>query len=98
MHHFKVLKDYLLLLILLLHMLQLVVTQIIQWVLKKSFLPRAEINNYNVLIYGRNSYDQQMNDIIKQYDEVKKKYQQGMVMIIQPVVYRIMDISKTITD
>ena len=79
-------------------MLQLVVTQIIQWVLKKSFLPRAEINNYNVLIYGRNSYDQQMNDIIKQYDEVKKKYQQGMVMIIQPVVYRIMDISKTITD
>ena len=65
---------------------------------KKSFLPRAEINNYNVLIYGRNSYDQQMNDIIKQYDEVKKKYQQGMVMIIQPVVYRIMDISKTITD
>ena len=72
MHHFKVLKDYLLLLILLLHMLQLVVTQIIQWVLKKSFLPRAEINNYNVLIYGRNSYDQPMNDIIKQYDEVKK--------------------------
>ena len=98
MQHFKELKDYLLLLILLLHMLQLVVTQIIQWVLKKSFLPRAEINNYNVLIYGRNSYDQQMNDIIKQYDEVKKKYQQVMVMIIQPVVYRIMDISKTITD
>ena len=39
---------------------------------KKYFLPRGEIKNYNVLIDGRNFYDQQINDIIKQYHEVRK--------------------------
>ena len=39
---------------------------------KKYFLPRGEIKNYNVLIDGRNFYDQPINDIIKQYDEVRK--------------------------
>ena len=39
---------------------------------KKYFLPRGEINNYNVLIDGRNFYDQPINDLIKQYDEVRK--------------------------
>ena len=38
----------------------------------KYFLPRGEIENYNVLINGRNFYDQPINDIIKQYDEVRK--------------------------
>ena len=36
------------------------------------FLPRGEINNYNVLIDGRNFYDQPINDLIKHYDEVRK--------------------------
>ena len=36
------------------------------------FLPRAEIKNYNVLINGRNFYDQPINDLIKEYDEVRK--------------------------
>ena len=39
---------------------------------KKYFLPRGEIKNYNVLIDGRNFYDQPINDVIKQYDEVRK--------------------------
>ena len=39
---------------------------------KRYFLPRGEIKNYNVLIDGRNFYDQPINDIIKQYDEVRK--------------------------
>ena len=39
---------------------------------RKYFLPRGKIKNYNVLIDGRNVYDQQINDTIKQYDEVKK--------------------------
>ena len=39
---------------------------------KKYFLPREKIENYNVLIDGRNFYDQPINDIIKQYDEVRK--------------------------
>ena len=35
------------------------------------FLPRAEINNYNVLIDGIRFYDQPANDLIKQYNEVR---------------------------
>ena len=38
----------------------------------KDFLPRVNITNYNVLINGRNFYDQPMNDLIKQYDKIKK--------------------------
>ena len=32
---------------------------------KKYFLPRGEIKNYNVLIDGRNFYDQPINNLIK---------------------------------
>ena len=39
---------------------------------KKLFLPRGEINNYNVFIDWRNLYDQPINDLIKQYYEVRK--------------------------
>ena len=39
---------------------------------KKYFLPKEEIKNCNVLIGGRNFYEQPINDIIKQYDEVRK--------------------------
>ena len=39
---------------------------------KNYFLPMGEIENYNLLIDGRNFYDQSINDIIKQYDEVRK--------------------------
>ena len=39
---------------------------------KKYFLPRGEIKNYSVLIDGRNSYDQPINDLIKQFDEARK--------------------------
>ena len=39
---------------------------------KKYFLPRGEIKNHNVLIDGRNFYDRPTNDLIKQYDEVRK--------------------------
>ena len=40
--------------------------------LRKYFLPRVEITNYNVLIDGRNFYDQPINDQIKKYDEIRK--------------------------
>ena len=33
---------------------------------RKYFLARGEINNYNVLINGRNFYDQQINELIKE--------------------------------
>ena len=39
---------------------------------KKYFLPRLKINNCNIEIDGRNFYDQPVNDLIKQYDEVRK--------------------------
>ena len=32
------------------------------------FLPRGEVKNYNVLIDGRNLYDQPVTGLIKQYD------------------------------
>ena len=39
---------------------------------EKYFLPRSQIKKYNVLIDGKNFYDQPMNDLIKQFDEVRK--------------------------
>ena len=38
----------------------------------KYFLPRVNITNYNVLIDGRNFYDQPINDLVKQYDKIRK--------------------------
>ena len=38
----------------------------------KYFLPRVNITNYNVLIDGRNIYDQPINNQIKQYEEILK--------------------------
>ena len=38
----------------------------------KYFLPRVYITNYNVLIDGRNFYDQPINDLVKQHDEIRK--------------------------
>ena len=37
----------------------------------KYFLIRVNIANYNVLIDGRNFYDQPVNDLIKQYNEIR---------------------------
>ena len=39
---------------------------------RKYFLPRVNITNRNVLIYGKNFYDQLINDQIKKYDEIRK--------------------------
>ena len=38
----------------------------------KHFLPRVNMSNYNVLIDGKNVYDQSVNDQIKQYDQIRK--------------------------
>ena len=39
---------------------------------RKYFLPRLRLTNYNIEIDGRNFYDQPINDLIKQYDEIRK--------------------------
>ena len=39
---------------------------------RKYFIPRVDITSYNVLIDGRNFYDQPINDSIRKYDEIRK--------------------------
>ena len=39
---------------------------------RKYYLPRVKIENYNIEIDGRNIYDQPINDLMKQYDEIRK--------------------------
>ena len=39
---------------------------------RKYFLPRMKIKNYNIEIDIRNFYDQSINDLIKQYEKVRK--------------------------
>ena len=39
---------------------------------RKYFLPRVDITKYNVLIDGRNFYDQPTSDQIRKYDEIRK--------------------------
>ena len=39
---------------------------------KKCFLPRVRIENHNIEIDRRNFYDQPINDLIKQCNEVRK--------------------------
>ena len=64
---------------------------------RRCFLPKVKIENYNIEIDGRNFYDQPINDLIKQYDEIEK-HQQDKVIITQLVVYWILLILKKITD
>ena len=39
---------------------------------RKHFLPRVGITKYNVLIDGRNFYDQPISDQIRKHDEIRK--------------------------
>ena len=39
---------------------------------RRYFLSRVKIENYNIEVDGRNFCDQPINDLIKQYDEVRK--------------------------
>ena len=39
---------------------------------KSYFLPRFKTENYNIEIDGKKFYDQPINDLIKQYDEIRK--------------------------
>ena len=53
---------------------------------RKYFLTKAEIKNYNALIDGKFFYDQPINDLIKQYDDVRN-VSAGQLMIILQGVY-----------
>ena len=39
---------------------------------RKYFLPRIDVTSYNVLVDGRNFYEQSINDQMKKYDEIRK--------------------------
>ena len=53
---------------------------------RKYFLPRTEMKGYNVLTDGRNFYDQNINDEIKKYEELreiiigKENYETGSLL------------------
>ena len=38
----------------------------------KYLFPRVQIENYNIEIKGRNFYDQPIDDLLRQYDEIRK--------------------------
>ena len=50
----------------------LAANQVIRNSHRKYFVPRVDITSYNVLIDGRNFYDQPVNDSIRKYDEIRK--------------------------
>ena len=50
----------------------LVANQVIRNSYIKYFVPRVDTTSYNVLIDGRNFYDQPINDSIRKYDEIRK--------------------------
>ena len=47
----------------------MVLRKLKETVTQNIFLPRVNIANYNVLIDGKNFYDQQINDLAKQDDQ-----------------------------
>ena len=50
----------------------LVANRVIRDSYRKYFVPRVDITSYNVLIDGRNFYDQPINDSFRKYDEIRK--------------------------
>ena len=50
----------------------LVANRIIRNSYRKYFVPCVDITSYNVLIDGRNFYDQPINDSVRKYDEIRK--------------------------
>ena len=50
----------------------LAANQIIRNSYRKYFVPHVDITSYNVLIDGRNFYDQPINDSIRKYDKIRK--------------------------
>ena len=50
----------------------LAANQVIRNGYRKYFVSRVDISSYNVLIDGRNFYDQPINDSIRKYHEIRK--------------------------
>ena len=74
---------------------------------RKYFVPRVDISKYNVLIDGRNFYDQPISHQIRKYDEIRKiatgkgdEYTTGSLLVYQYFIdnYQLIavDLSKQI--
>ena len=50
----------------------LVANRVIRDCCRTYFVSRVDITSYNMLIDGRNFYDQPINDSIRKYDEIRK--------------------------
>ena len=50
----------------------LAANQVIRNTYRKYFVPSVDITSYNLLIDGRNFYDQPINDSIRKYDGIRK--------------------------
>ena len=48
------------------------ITRLKETVIENIFFPIVDITNYNVLIDGRNFYNQLISDQIRKYDEIRK--------------------------
>ena len=53
-------------------LMQVVIMLLMKIHIKKYFLPRLKIKNYNIETDGRYFYNQSINDSVKQYDEIRK--------------------------
>ena len=53
-------------------MMQQVIIKFLLILSKNNFFQEFKIENCNIEIDGRNFYDQPINDLIKQYDEIRK--------------------------
>ena len=52
---------------------------------RKYNLPKGIIKNYNVIINGKNFYDQSIDSDIKRYDEIRKKQHEQMKIALLDV-------------
>ena len=69
-----ILQDFLLILLFkeLIDALFLLLITLVVLMQSKETVIEITMYNYNVLIHGRNFHDQQINDQIKKYDEIRK--------------------------
>ena len=66
-------------------------------ILKQYFLPTVEIEDYNIMVDGRNFFDQPIKNDLKRMIKLER-CQWVKLMITQLNVYKIIPISKTITN
>ena len=65
-------NEKILLMMILMQSLLIMIIELKEIVTENIFLPRVDINDYNILIDGRNFYYQNIPDDFKKYEELRK--------------------------